>query len=101
MTEDFETVYRRHVDNVVSGDNRSVLADMTPENVPAVFEDVTLPGPDVLSAQVLTVGEDGARRIGEAVYQTPNGAVRLRSTWIERDGRWLAAELENIPEQAQ
>src|SRR3546814_2789494 len=53
------------------------MADMDPASLPSVFEGVSVPGGDVSSAQVVGVRPDGERAIGEAVYQTPAGAIGL------------------------
>lgn len=95
-TPDFETTYRRHVDGVVAGDLKAVLADMAPGSVPAVFEGVQVPGAAIDSAEVLSARVDGERGVGEAVYATPDGVIALRSGWALIDGAWKADTLENF-----
>ncbi|MGH3349817.1 MAG: hypothetical protein ACRDPS_04055 [Nocardioides sp.] len=95
-TTDFETTYRRHVDGVVAGDLKAVLADMAPGSVPEVFVGVQVPRADVDSAEIVSVRLDGERGVGEAVYVTPDGAVGLRSGWALVDGVWKADLLENF-----
>ena len=95
-TSDFETTYRRHVDGVVSGDLKAVLADMAPGSVPAVFVGVQVPRADVDGAEIVSVRVDGARGVGEAVYTTPDGTIGLRSGWALVDGVWKADILENF-----
>jgi len=99
-SENFRDVYERHVGHVVAGDMKAAVADMVPENVPAVFEGVTVPSGQVSGADIRSARTEGERAIGDAVYQTPDGEIGLRSIWIERDGRWLAAELENFSPEA-
>ncbi|MFE7419055.1 hypothetical protein [Rhodococcus sp. NPDC057529] len=95
--EDFRELYERHVGYVVSGDMKSALADMVQENLPAVFDGVTVPRGDVDGFEIKDVRADGDRRIGETVYTTPGGTIGLRSIWERHEGRWLAAALENFP----
>lgn len=96
MTTDFETVYRRHVDRVVAGDLKAVLADMAPGSVPGVFEGVTVPQGDVMSAEVVRAVVEGGRGVGEAVYATAPGPIGLRSGWSIVEGEWKADHLENF-----
>lgn len=95
-TPDFETTYRRHVDGVVAGDMKSVLADMAPGSVPAVFVGVQVPREDVDGAEIVSVRVDGDRGVGEAVYTTPDGTIGLRSGWALVEGAWKADILENF-----
>ncbi|HEY9564909.1 MAG TPA: hypothetical protein VIR30_14180, partial [Nocardioides sp.] len=80
---------------VVNGELKAVMADMDPASLPSVFEGVLVPGGDVSSAQVVGVRPDGERAIGEAVYQTPAGAIGLRSGWFHDGTAWKADQLEN------
>ncbi|WP_026342579.1 hypothetical protein [Nocardia sp. BMG111209] len=98
--EDFRARYERHVGRVEAGDSRAALADMVPENLPAVFEGVRVPGRVVTAVRIVGVRAEGDTRIGEAVYTTPEGVIGLRSIWELRDGVWLAAALENFPAEA-
>ncbi|MFZ0715287.1 hypothetical protein [Mycobacterium sp.] len=34
--------------------------------------------------------------IGETVYDTGDHVIWLRSFWVQRDGGWFAAQLENF-----
>ena len=95
-TSEFETTYRRHVDGVVAGDMKAVLADMAPGTVPAVFEGIEVPGADVDGAEIRSIRVDGERGVGEAVYATPDGTIGLRSGWGLVDGAWKADMLENF-----
>lgn len=99
MTTDFEAVYRRHVELVVAGDLKGVLADMAPGSVPAVFDGVEVPQGDVTSARVVRAHAEGDRAIGEAVYTTPGGQIGLRSGWTVLDAAWKADHLENFEVQ--
>jgi hypothetical protein len=99
-TEDFRARYERHVDHVRAGDTKAALADMVPENIPAVFDGVRVPGREVSAARIVEVRAEGDTRVGEAVYTTPGGVIGLRSIWELRDGVWLAAALENFPVEA-
>ncbi len=94
--EGFEAVYRRHVDLVVAGDLKAVLADMAPGAVPAVFEGVETPAGGVRSAEVVDVSVEGARAVGEAVYRLDDRAIGLRSGWSHNGITWLADQLENF-----
>ncbi len=94
--EGFEAVYRRHVDMVVAGDLKGVLADMAPDSVPAVFEGVDAPQGDVRSADVVSVSVDGTRALGRAVYRLDDRAIGLQSGWTHDGTRWLADALENF-----
>ncbi|SDK65859.1 hypothetical protein SAMN05428985_105138 [Nocardioides sp. YR527] len=100
-TPDFEATYRRHVDGVVAGDMKSVLADMAPGSVPSVFEGVRVPGAQVDAAEIRSARVDGERGIGEAVYTTPEGTIGLRSGWGLVDGAWKADSLENFDPASQ
>ncbi|MFI0349998.1 hypothetical protein [Actinomadura sp. 9N407] len=94
---DFRTRYERHVQYVLDGDFKSALAEMVQENIPQVFDGVTVPGSDVRSLRIVDVRKDGDTWVGETVYTTADGDIGLRSIWEERDGVWLAARLENFP----
>ncbi|WP_204164518.1 hypothetical protein [Nocardioides daejeonensis] len=98
--EGFESVYRRHVDNVVAGNMRDVLADMAPGSVPSVFEGVRTPQGPVRSADVLAARVDGQRAVGEAVYRLEDEVVGLRSGWVYDGSRWVADQLENFDAEA-
>ncbi|MGY0540187.1 hypothetical protein ACW14X_21920 [Nocardioides sp. YJ-D4] len=98
---DFETIYRAHVDGVVAGDMKAVLADMAPGSVPAVFEGVQVPGAQVDGAEIRSAVVDGERGVGEAVYTTPDGTIGLRSGWGLVDGVWKADSLENFDPASQ
>jgi len=93
---DFDAVYQRHVDAVVAGDLRTVMADMNPTVVPEVFEGVIVPKGDVTEARVIATVTNGAIGIGQAVYETPAGPIGLVSTWLLIDGSWKADELANF-----
>ncbi|MGW5383096.1 hypothetical protein [Nocardia sp. NPDC003963] len=95
--EDFRTLYERHVGHVVTGDMKAALADMVQENLPAVFEGVTVPRGAVNGYEIKAVRAEGDKQIGETVYDTPAGVIGLRSIWELRDGVWKAAALENFP----
>ena len=95
--EDFRTLYERHVGYVVSGDMKAAIADMVPENIPAVFEGVTVPREAVSGFEIKDVRLEGERQIGETIYDTGDGRIGLRSIWELRDGQWKAAALENFP----
>lgn len=92
----FSAVYRRHVDLVVAGDLKGVMADMAPGSVPKVFEGVDTPAGGVLSAEVVSVSVDGERAVGEAVYQVEGREIGLRSGWGHDGDVWLADHLENF-----
>ncbi len=94
---DFRARYERHVQFVLEGDVRSALADMVQENLPRVFEGVTVPGKNVVSLRIADVRKEGGVWIGETVYTTTEGRIGLRSIWESHDGVWLAAALENFP----
>ncbi|GAA2454541.1 hypothetical protein GCM10010191_86880 [Actinomadura vinacea] len=94
---DFRARYERHVQHVLKGDLKSALAEMVQENLPHVFDGVTVPGRTVHSLRIVDVRRDGEVWIGETVYVTPEGGIGLRSIWEEHDGVWLAARLENFP----
>ena len=95
--DDFRAVYERHVGYVRSGEVKSALADMVPENLPTVFDGIDFPKGAVTDAEIRRVAADGDRRIGEAVYHTPAGPIGLRSIWEWREQGWKAAVLENFP----
>lgn len=95
--DDFRVVYTRHVGRVGAGDVKAALADMVPENLPTVFEGVTVPRGAVHAYEIKDTRVDGDRRIGEAVYRTADTVIGLRSIWELRDGTWKAAALENFP----
>ncbi|GGL16828.1 hypothetical protein [Nocardia jinanensis] len=95
--EDFRALYERHVGCVVRGDMKAALADMVPENLPAVFEGVTVPRGAVNGYEIKAVRAEGDEQIGETVYDTAQGMIGLRSIWELRDGVWKAAALENFP----
>lgn len=99
--EEFRALYERHVGHVVSGNVKAALADMVPENMPAVFDGVDFPKGQVDHADIKDVRADGDRRIGDAIYHTPSGLIGLRSIWERRDGEWKAAVLENFPVAAE
>lgn len=94
---DFRARYERHVQFVLDGDIKSALADMVRENLPKVFEGVTVPAGNVVSLRVVDVRKEGGTWIGETVYTTADGPIGLRSIWEAHDGVWLAAALENFP----
>lgn len=94
---DFRARYERHVQHVLDGDVRSALAEMVQENLPQVFDGVSVPGRTVHSARIVDVRREGDTWVGETVYTTPEGVIGLRSIWEEHDGVWLAARLENFP----
>lgn len=94
--EDFRALYERHVGYVVAGDMKSALADMVQENLPAVFDGVTVPRGAVDGYEIKAVRAEGGKQIGETVYDTPDGVIGLRSIWELRDGSWKAAALENF-----
>lgn len=100
-TPDFEATYRHHVDGVVAGDMKTVLADMAPGSVPGVFEGVRVPGAQVDNAEILSARVEGERGVGEAVYVTPDGVIGLRSGWAIVDGAWKADSLENFDPASQ
>jgi hypothetical protein len=94
---DFRELYERHVQSVADGDVTAALADMIQENLPAVFDGVTVPRGKVLSHRIVTARAEGDRRIGEAVYVTAEeGAIGLRSEWERQGGGWKAAALSNF-----
>ncbi|WP_068402981.1 hypothetical protein [Kribbia dieselivorans] len=93
---EFASTYTRHVDLVVAGNLKALLADMLPEKLPTVFEGINTPGKDVVSARIVSMATDGDRSVGEAVYTTESGVIGLRSGWGLVDGAWLADELENF-----
>ncbi|ORL16001.1 hypothetical protein [Prescottella equi] len=95
--EDFRTLYERHVGYVVSGNMKAALADMVQENIPAVFNGVSVPRGAVNAFEIKDVRVEGDRQIGETVYETPGGVIGLRSIWELHDGQWKAAALENFP----
>lgn len=99
--DDFRVRYEGHVGRVAAGDTRSALADIVPETIPGIFEGVAVPGKDVTDVRIVDVRADGDRRVGEAVYTTPQGRIGLRSIWVWRDDAWLAAVLENFPVEEQ
>ncbi|MCX4098456.1 hypothetical protein [Nocardia sp. alder85J] len=99
--EDFRARYERHVGYVRAGDVQAALGDMVAENIPAVFEGVRVPGREVSAARIVEVRAEGDTYVGEAVYDTPEGVIGLRSIWEQRDGVWLAAALANFPVEAQ
>lgn len=94
--EGFEAVYRRHVDLVIAGDLKAVLADMAPGAVPAVFEGVETPAGEVRSADVVDMSVEGDRAVGAAVYRLDESAIGLRSGWRHDGTTWLADELANF-----
>ncbi|MFF0501383.1 hypothetical protein ACFYU5_33655 [Nocardia aobensis] len=94
--QDFRELYERHVGAVAKGDFKAALADMVQENLPAVFDGVTVPRGEVHGFRIHDVRADGDKRIGETVYDTPEGTIGLRSIWELRDGAWKAAGLENF-----
>lgn len=94
--EAFRTIYEQHVGHVTGGDMKAALGDMLPENLPTVFDGVTVPRDGVVSSEIRSVRIDGDQFVGETVYRTADAVIGLRSRWVNRDGRWLAAELENF-----
>lgn len=99
---DFDSVYRAHVDMVVSGDLKGVMADMDPASLPTVFNGVDVPRGVVDSAEIVRTSVEDQRAVGEAIYRIQDGAIGLRSGWTLTDGRWLADHLENFePSAAQ
>lgn len=98
--EEFRTIYERHVGYVAGGDMKAALADMLPENLATVFDGVVVPRDGIISSEIRSVRADGDRFVGETVYHTADGAIGLQSRWVNRDGRWLAAELENFATDA-
>lgn len=97
---DFETVYRAHVDMVVAGDLKGVMADMDPAALPTVFEGVNVPRGHVDSAEIVRVSVEDQRAVGEAVYRSPDVVIGLRSGWRIAEGRWLADRLDNFEPSA-
>ncbi|WP_328395879.1 hypothetical protein [Nocardia sp. NBC_00416] len=95
--EDFRALYERHVGHVVSGNMKAALADMVRENLPTVFDGVTVPRGEVNSFEIKDIRAEGDKQIGETVYDTPEGVIGLRSIWELREGAWKAAALENFP----
>ncbi|WP_067680068.1 hypothetical protein [Nocardia miyunensis] len=95
--QDFRELYERHVGKVASGDFKGALADMVQENIPAVFEGVTVPRGTVNSFRIQDVRAEGGKQIGETVYDTPKGVIGLRSIWELHEGVWKAAALQNFP----
>jgi hypothetical protein len=96
---DFRARYEGHVRHVLDGDLKAALSEMVQENIPQVFEGVTVPGGDVKGARIVDVRKDGDTWVGDCVYTTADGDIGLRSIWEEHDGVWLAARLENFPVQ--
>ena len=96
VNADFDTVYRSHVEMVVSGDLKGVMADMDPAVLATVFDGVAVPRGPVDSAEVVRVAVEADRATGEAVYRTPDAVIGLRSGWRQVEGRWLADHLENF-----
>lgn len=94
---EFRARYERHVQFVLDGDLDSALADMVQENLPKVFEGITVPAGNVVSLRVVDVRKEGETWVGDTVYTTADGPIGLRSFWELRDGVWLAAALENFP----
>lgn len=97
----FRERYETHVGYVLAGNVKASLRDMVPEVIPAVFEGVTVPRGTVDSLEIRAVYKKDGKWYGETVYETPDGAIGLRSIWWLRDGVWLAAELENFPVDAR
>ncbi|AHH19861.1 hypothetical protein NONO_c50770 [Nocardia nova SH22a] len=95
--QDFREVYERHVGAVAKGDFKAALADMVQENLPAVLDGVTVPRGVVNGFEITDVRAEGDTRVGETVYDTPEGVIGLRSIWERHDGQWKAAALENFP----
>lgn len=92
----FEPTYRNHVAMVVAGDLAGVMADMNPETLAHVFDGVTVPRGAVASAEVVRIEVAGGRATGEAVYETVDGAIGLRSGWAHDGSAWKADRLENF-----
>ncbi|MFF9221909.1 hypothetical protein [Streptomyces viridosporus] len=95
-SQEFYELYRRHVRYVLDGDVRASLADMVQENIPQVFQGVTVPRGKVDSLRIVDIRPEGDRWVGETVYDTPQGRIGLRSIWELHDGSWKAAALENF-----
>ncbi|MDV2476241.1 hypothetical protein F8M49_14415 [Rhodococcus zopfii] len=93
----FRDLYERHVNHVAAGRMSDAIADIVRENIPQVFEGVDVPRAAVAGFAIKDVRSDGERMVGETVYDLGDRSVGLRSIWEFRDGRWLAAELENFP----
>ncbi|MFW0785231.1 hypothetical protein AAFP35_11970 [Gordonia sp. CPCC 206044] len=96
-SEDFRSLYERHVGYVVSGNMKAALADMVQENIPTVFDGVSVPRGAVNAFEIKDIRSEGDKQIGETVYDTPDGVIGLRSIWERRAGEWKAASLENFP----
>ncbi|WP_439031517.1 hypothetical protein [Gordonia terrae] len=94
--ENFRRRYERHVGHVVAGEFKASLADMIPENLPAVFDGVDVPRGAVDGHRIVGVRADGDRMIGETVYVIEGREIGLRSIWQLRDGEWYAGALENF-----
>lgn len=92
----FEAVYRHHVDMVVQGDMKAVMADMVPESLPQVFAGIDTPRGEVREADIVSVRIDGDRAVGEAVYTTADRKIGLRSGWQYDSETWKADTLENF-----
>lgn len=95
--DEFRRIFAAHVEHVRRGDMKAAIADMVSENLPTVFDGIDVPRSAVETAEIVGVRADGDLRIGESVYRLSDGAIGLRSIWERRDGRWLAARLENFP----
>ncbi|OBA51192.1 hypothetical protein A5780_30140 [Nocardia sp. 852002-20019_SCH5090214] len=94
--QDFRELYERHVGAVASGDFTAALADMVQENLPTVFDGVSVPRGIVNGVEIRDVRVVDGKQIGETVYTTPEGVIGLRSIWELREGQWKAAALENF-----
>ena len=95
--EDFRALYEQHVGYVVSGNMKAALGDMVRENIPQVFDGVDTPREATKGFEIKDVRAEGDLMIGETVYDMGDHSIGLRSIWERRDGRWLAARLENFP----
>lgn len=91
-----EQVYRKHVDLVIAGDLKGVLADMDPACLPGVFEGVVVPRGQVEDAVIRSVRVHDGNGVGEAVYSTPEGEIGLRSGWVHDGQTWRADTLSNF-----
>ncbi|MCK8673015.1 hypothetical protein ACWDUD_09100 [Rhodococcus sp. NPDC003382] len=95
--EDFRALYEQHVGYVVAGNMKAALADMVQENIPQVFDGVDAPRAAAQGFEIRDVRAEGDLMVGETVYDMGDRSIGLRSIWELRDGRWLAAKLENFP----
>jgi hypothetical protein len=98
--ERFREKYETHVGYVLASNMKACLGDMVPEVIPTVFDGVDFPRGDATDGEIKAVYKQGDKWYGETVYDTPSGQIGLRSIWWDRDGVWLAGELENFPLRA-